>query len=424
MRVAFVTQPGHAVVPAAGSVEIWTDEVARRLAGDHEVTIFASRSPRTVDAERDGLAHRFVAHTGEGPLRRVARPAWRVAGASRRPYFASPAHGLPYWVGVGQALRRGNFDVAHIANYSQALPILRRLAPRTRLVIHMHCEWLMQLDERMLARRLRHADAILACSDHLTNGVRRRFPELAARCHTVPNGTDVEALTFERPAAPDARSLLFVGRISPEKGLHLLVDAFNELQAERPELELTLVGEEEAPDPGMLVRLSDDEQIRRLEEFYTAPYGETLRARLTPAARERVHFTGAVPYAQVAAHYRDADVLVLPSLMEAFGMPLAEAQVAGLPVLAARTGGIPDIVEHDVTGLLVPRGDSAALTVALRRLLDDAELRARLAATGRERARERFGWAQVAAATGQHLGAAAGTAAPAPAGLAVQLGES
>ena len=45
MRVAFITQPGHAVIPAAGSVEIWTDQVARRLAGDHDVTIFASRSP-------------------------------------------------------------------------------------------------------------------------------------------------------------------------------------------------------------------------------------------------------------------------------------------------------------------------------------------------------------------------------------------
>ena len=424
MRVAFVTQPGHAVVPAAGSVEIWTDEVARRLAGDHEVTIFASRSPRTADGERGRISHRFVAHTGEGPLRRVARPAWRLLGTPGRPYFASLAHGLPYWVGVGHALRRGNFDVAHVANYSQALPILRRLAPRTRLIIHMHCEWLMQLDERMLARRLRHADAILGCSDHLTNGVRRRFPSLAGRCHTVPNGTDVEALTFERSPSPEPRKLLFVGRISPEKGLHLLVDAFNELQAERPELELTLVGEEEAPEPGMLVRLSGDEQIRELEEFYAAPYGETLRARLTPAARRRVRFTGVVPYSEVAAHYRAADVFVLPSLMEAFGMPLAEAQVAGLPVVAARTGGIPDVVEHDVTGLLVPRGDPVALTAALRRLLDDPGLRARLAATGQGRARARFGWDQVAAATGRHLGAAPGATAPGSPGLAVQLGES
>ena len=61
MRIAFVTQPGYAVRPAAGSVEIWTAEVARRLAADNEVTIFASRSERTVDADADGIAYRFVA---------------------------------------------------------------------------------------------------------------------------------------------------------------------------------------------------------------------------------------------------------------------------------------------------------------------------------------------------------------------------
>ena len=66
---------------------------------------------------------------------------------------------------------------------------------------------------------------------------------------------------------------------------------------------------------------------------------------------------GCVPYAEAAAHYRAADIFVLPSLMEAFGMPLVEAKVAGLPVVAARTGGIPDVVENGVTGLLVPRGD-------------------------------------------------------------------
>jgi glycosyltransferase involved in cell wall biosynthesis len=106
-------------------------------------------------------------------------------------------------------------------------------------------------------------------------------------------------------------------------------------------------------------------------------------------------------------------------------MPLAEALAAGVPSVGARTGGIVDIVDDDVTGLLVESGDSAALTVALRRLIEDGELRARLAAAGRVKARERFSWDHVAAATERQLAAAApGGTAPGSPGLAVQLGES
>jgi spore coat protein SA len=412
MKVAFVTQPGHAVLPAAGSVEIWTAEVARRLAGEHEVTIFASRSARTVDAEEDGIAYRFVADSRGAQFRRAVRRAWRVLPGDR-PFFASVLHPLAYWVGVGHALRRGGFDVAHVANYSQALPVLRRLAPRTKLVLHMHCEWLMQLDERMIARRLRHADMVLGCSSALTHGARRRFPTLEGRCHTVPNGTDLEALAFSREDRAAPRRILYVGRISPEKALHVLMDAFMALHAERPDLELVLVGEEAAPPPEMLIRLASDERVRELESYYAGNYAEALRARLSPEATQRVRFTGAVPYGDIAGHYRDADVFVLPSMMEAFGMPLAEALAAGLPAVAARTGGIVDIVEDGVTGLLVEPGDAGALTAALRRMLDDPALRVSLASAGRAKARARFGWDHIAAATRGHL-AALGEQSPAP----------
>lgn len=404
MKIAFVTQPGHAVLPAAGSLEIWTEEVAPRLGRQHDVAIFASRPGDRADTAEGGVSYRFVAHAGDRTLSRLARPAWRLLGP-HRPFYASTLHPLSYWVRVGHALRREQFDVAHVFNYSQALPILHRLAPRTKLVLHMQCEWLMQLDERMLARRLALADAILGCSDWITDGTRTRFPAVAARCHTVPNGTDLRALDFERDAARPAKRLLFVGRISPEKGLHVLVDAFDALQRTRPELELVLVGEETGAPPEMLVRLSADPRVRELESFYSGSYGAALQARMSPEGASRVRFTGAVPYAQISQHYRDADVFVFPSMMEAFGMPLAEALAAGLPAVAARTGGIVDIVEDGATGLLVEPGDAGELEAALGRLLDDATLRSSLAARGRAKARARFGWDAVAAETEERFAA-------------------
>jgi glycosyltransferase involved in cell wall biosynthesis len=85
------------------------------------------------------------------------------------------------------------------------------------------------------------------------------------------------------------------------------------------------------------------------------------------------------------------DVLVhVPSAPEPFGRVVAEAMAVGKPVVAARAGGLPEIVEHEVTGLLVPPGDPSACAAAVLRLLADPALRARLGTAGRRRAEERF----------------------------------
>ncbi|CAN5621187.1 hypothetical protein BH18ACT1_BH18ACT1_02380 [soil metagenome] len=87
---------------------------------------------------------------------------------------------------------------------------------------------------------------------------------------------------------------------------------------------------------------------------------------------------------------RALDVLVNASRAEPFGRSVLEAQASGVPVVATDAGGIPEFVSDGVTGLLVPPGDEPALAAAIDRLLEDEELRARLAAAGRAQAEERF----------------------------------
>jgi glycosyltransferase involved in cell wall biosynthesis len=117
------------------------------------------------------------------------------------------------------------------------------------------------------------------------------------------------------------------------------------------------------------------------------PARPEVEALMAPLNRDgdRVRFAGAVPHATLPAIYAAADLYLWPAINEAYGMAFLEAQAAGLPVIAGRTGGVPAVVADGVTGLLTPIGDAAAFAAAVARLLDDPAERSRLAANARSR---------------------------------------
>jgi glycosyltransferase involved in cell wall biosynthesis len=245
----------------------------------------------------------------------------------------------------------------------------------------------------MVARRLQSADLVLGCSDHVTNRIRARFPELAERVQTRVNGVDVNRFrpVGERPP----RRLVFAGRIAPDKGLHVLADALRELRQRFPDLELELVGPEAPVAREMQVALSEDPLVQGLDVFYGRSYVEALRERLGEDVAA-VRFAGRVAADDMPARYGNATIGVQPSLEEGFGLPVVEAMASGLPVVASRVGGIPEIVLDGVTGLLVPAGDPDALAAAIEQLLADPELALRMGAAGRLRVVERYSWDVIA----------------------------
>jgi glycosyltransferase involved in cell wall biosynthesis len=102
----------------------------------------------------------------------------------------------------------------------------------------------------------------------------------------------------------------------------------------------------------------------------------------------------------LACNYAQAQVAVVPSLYEGFSLPAIEAMACGVALVATTGGALPEVVGEDgVTGLLVPPDDPGALAGAIKRLLDDAELRERLGTAGRERVLGRFTWQVTAAGT-------------------------
>jgi glycosyltransferase involved in cell wall biosynthesis len=336
-----------------------------------------------------------------------------------RPFFASVFNPLEYWLRVAQDVRRQEIDVVHICNYSQALPILGRLTS-AKLVLHMHCEWLSQLDRRVIGRRLRHADLIVGCSEYITNKVRERFPQHASRCMTIYNGVDTG--TGPRRPDPETVRLLHVGRVSPEKGLHVLVDALERVVPKHPELRLTILGEESPVPYEFAVKISRDEHVRALARFYGGSYLQELRTMMSPAVADRVAFVDRVAHGETRRYYEESDIFVFPSIFEAFPLPPLEAMAAGLPVIASRAGGVVESVVDGRTGMLVDRDDPVGLADAITCLVEDRELGRSFGEAGCARAAAMFSWPEITAAVeqafgelvGEHEPSAASAGSPSP----------
>lgn len=230
-----------------------------------------------------------------------------------------------------------------------------------------------RLDRLFLLR----ADRLIVPSETLARALRQAGID-PARLRVVPPGHDLPAPTGPLPdLRRDGRlALLCVANWLPAKGIDVLLEAVAGLPAGAG-ARLHLVGDT-AADPA---------------------YTRRLRARLAaPDLRGRVVVHGPLPPAAVAAYYRAADLFVLPSRAESYGMAFAEAMAAGLPVVAARAGHVPCLVADGETGLLVPPDDPVALRTALQRLIADPPRRQALGAAARRRAAALPTWRQTAAA--------------------------
>jgi glycosyltransferase involved in cell wall biosynthesis len=253
-------------------------------------------------------------------------------------------------------------------------------AARLRLVVLLH----MPLGRAAAARddRAREGAVLSAAAAVITTSAwaRRSVLELYAlpgdRVHVAEPGVDPAELAA---GTPDAGALLSVAAVIPGKGHDVLLDALAPLTSFR--WQCRCVGSLER-DPAFV---------------------ERLRRRLLDDGMDgRVRFSGAQAAADLARSYAAADVLVLPSRAETYGMVVAEALACGLPVVAADVGGVPEALGQGADGtrpgLLVPPDDPAALRDALRSWLEDAGLRRRLRRAARERRASLPEWSTTASA--------------------------
>lgn len=375
------------------SIGIWAYEVARRIARQHEVFVYTRGGLSTKRQIGHNVHTRYV-QSEHKPGKWSSRLSELVEGRATptRPFFASPLYYLGYSLQAALDIKRQKADIVHIQNYSQFVPIIRRFNPRAKIALHMRCEWLTQLDRSMIARRLEQTDLIFGVSDYITDLIRARFPEHSHKCATVANGVDVENFHAPdmRPGGPPL--ILMLGRVSPEKGTHVLLKAFQQIAPRFPEARVEIVGPIMTAGKEYIVGLSEDRHVSALDVYYNGRYIDHLHALIPDELKDRVTFKGAVNYYTTIDYYQRAAMLVNPSLSESFGRSLIEANACETPVIAARAGGMTEIIEPGVNGLLVEPDNADELAAAVSRLLEDQPLRRQLGIHGRKRVLERYTW--------------------------------
>ena len=235
--------------------------------------------------------------------------------------------------------------------------------------------WLRSAEFDAIRRRetqvYRGASVIMTISEYLRRSFIDHFQIPEARVVTVGAGPNLDLSKVPEPrTAPrtGTPTVLFVGKQFERKGGAQLLEAFRLVRGGLPTARLLIVGPTTSP---------------------TAEPGVEWLGNLDKNNPEQ--------WSRMAAAYRDADVVCLPSLFEPFGIVILEAMFFGLPCVGTASWAIPEMIADGETGYTVPRGDVAALAERLAGLLTDPLMARRMGLAGRQRAEERFSWRAVAA---------------------------
>ena len=372
---------------SAGGMNVYLDELSTTMTRRGvEVVVFTRRTAADQPTEVVTPSGYRVVHVDAGP-------------PDDLPVRAMPPHVSEFAAGVlgWTAATETRFDVLHSHYWlSGWAGVLCKEALDLPLANSFHTlgrvkDLNRRVDEpRSGPLRTLTEEEVIALSDCVIASTPTEFDELLehygadpARLCTSPPGVD--HTVFSPGDAEDARRrlglgdapiVLFVGRIQPLKGLDIAVEALSHLQAGDPDgraaPHLVAIGGPSGPEG-------------------TAEVDRVTRIAAERGVASRFHLITPQPHATLARFYRAADVLIMPSRSESFGLVAAEAQACGLPVVASSVGGLPHVVCDGTSGLLVDGRDPRDYACLVDRILGDAELAAKLSAGAVDHA-EQFSW--------------------------------
>jgi glycogen synthase len=375
-----------------GGIGTYTENAAREIArlGHHVHVLTQSSADNTIDFEDGVWVHRLrVKEIKPKPMIESGVPTniWNYSGTMREEVYRL-AHRRPI-----TAIEFPIWDVEGIALVSDgSLPCIVSLHTTLGIWLDTHESnladevYMEEFGRPMLAlerHAMLNAAGVHANSEAIVTTLRERFsvPLERTELRVIHHG-------IRAPGAPpkiddadlaDARvHILFVGRLERRKGIDILLTALAPLLARYETVECDVVGDDNVPWDG---------EATFRDAFMTWPMAQTHAGQ--------VHFRGRVSTEDLQTYFARADILVVPSRFESFGLTVIEGFAFGKAVIAARAGGIVEIVTDGQTGILVDPEDAEALTGALDVLISDAALRERLGSAARDEFARRFSAARM-----------------------------
>jgi len=353
-------------------------DLCRRLTRNFEVWIIAPHAAGAAIREDMGEIHVVRFRYLPDCMEHLAYDGGILANLRNNPlnFLAIPFFLWALWRELQRMLRHISFDVIHAHWIIPQGWIAARRGGRNetpRLVCTVHGSDLNVLRNPIFKQIqhwvFQHADAITVVSHALAEKA-LALGAPPTRLAVVPMGIDVQRL-FVPSSDPGNRAILFVGRLVPEKGPEVLIDAMPLVLEKHPDATLHVVGD--------------------------GPLRTHLAARAHQLGIEhRITFHGAMPHAELPRFFRNASIFVLPSLNEGFGLTAAEALACNRAVIASALPALRDFIKDGETGLLFPPGNSVALAERILHLFANESLRHALASAGRAVAADRFEWNAVA----------------------------
>lgn len=363
-----------------GATQINTFEATRRYRR-YEPHLFSASFPERPNEEVvDGIHfHRIRSSPIEKLLFSVTR-------------FKNPE--LLYVYKVAKWIKKLDIKIAHVRNRPLYIPYLKKLLGKeVKLIIHEHNQNIADtLSQKSALEVLNAVDAYVGVSKFTMDyEITKRYSQFSNKAHYILNGVDIDKFRpiWERQAEAEqlrakyklgnSKVILFIGAIRERKGIHFLAQTMKDVVAKHPGAKLVIVGGSaknlEAADP--FAKMIHDE---------------------AKELKDNIVFLGFVPSSEIEKIYLLADIFAGPSVWdEPFGLVFAEASATGLPVVASKRGGIPEIIRDNVSGLLVDDpSNTADLAGKINCLLDNPEIARKFGEAGRKIMADRFSWNRVA----------------------------
>ena len=378
--IAIVVPELLPVPPAqGGAVEHWVDEVSRRMVLPGRRLAIVSRPAGIVGHE----AIEYIGISWTATERFFHGIKERVTWKNPLRYLAKIQNVFSYGCRVANAVR--DFDVVYLHNEPNILLFLKK-RPGQKIVLHMHNDHLsMRLFRPFYRRALAKADTVICVSDYIRRQAMAHFPEYAERFCVVFNATDPDVfkpygeeaetqLAGIVEIAPVSRHLLYVGRLTQVKGVHVLIEAFREIHRQMPDVRLIITG---SSFFGGAARTAYEQKLVTLAE----------------PVSDAIVFTGYLPHEKLKYLYSIVDMIVVPSVwQDPCPLVVLEAMASGTCLVSSAVGGIPEVVEHLKNGVLVDPDDAGALAQAICNILANHEAKTQTEIAAREKIVAGYAW--------------------------------